>query len=162
MAYPMIWTTLNVSITLGCVWLIVGALPTENLFLALGVFGLTLSGIFGLGCCLAALTLLLKETAQIIANLFQFVLLFLCAIVVPFQILPAGILVFSRLIPLSYSVDLFRSALLGFPPGFPELADQRIELLVVLLWAVCMPVIGYFAYQRAERHVRIHGTLAEF
>lgn len=162
MAYPMIWTTLNVSITLGCVWLIVGALPTENLFLALGVFGLTLSGIFGLGCCLAALTLLLKETAQIIANLFQFLLLFLCAIVVPFQSLPDQIQIISRFIPLSYCVDLFRSALLGFPPGFPELTDRHSALLIVLLWALLMPLLGYIAYRMAERHVRIRGTLAEF
>ena len=160
--YPLVWTSMNVSILLLSIWLLMGALPAENIGLAISVFILTLSGVLGLGLCFAALTLILKETAQVITNLTQFLLLTLCAIVVPFQSLPDQLRIISYCIPLSYGIDLFRSALLGFPPGFPELVPTHTAFVLIIIWAVGMPTVGYCSYRSAEYYVRIHGTLAEF
>ena len=74
-----------------------------------------LSGTFGIGFAFAALTLRIKESAQTLANLLQFAFLILCANFFPFSALPPFMLTFSRLLPLAYSVDAFRSALMGFP-----------------------------------------------
>lgn len=159
---PLVWTGLNSIALLLCARALLGPLPAENLGLALYTLGCTLAGIFGLGFVMAAATLLIKEAAQLMTNLLQFGLLTVCAIVVPFAALPPTVRAIGRMVPLSYGVDLFRSALLGFPPGFPELARPEVEVLIVTLWALLMPPLGYLAYRRVERHVQTTGSLASF
>ena len=80
----------------------------------------------------------------------------------PFSALPPFILAISRLIPLSYAVDAFRSTLMGYPPGFPELAPIGAEMVIVTSFGLLMPVLGYYLYRRAENHARRSGSLAEF
>jgi hypothetical protein len=66
------------------------------------------------------------------------------------------------LIPLAYCVDAFRSTLMGYPAGFPELAPIGIEIVIVSVFGVAMPLLGYLAYRRAEDHARRTGSLSEF
>jgi ABC-2 type transport system permease protein len=162
LAVPLFWTGLNAAVVLAFIWLLLGPLPTAHLGLALYTLICTLAGIFGFGFCFAAFTLLVKESAQSTANLAQFALMVVCAMFFPFSALPPVVRAISRVVPLSYGVDLFRSALLGFPPGFPELASPAVEVAIVTAWGVLMPLVGYAAYRRAEHHVRITGGLAEF
>ncbi len=162
LAVPLFWSGLNAAVVLGFVWLVLGPLPVANLGLALYTLAFTLAGIFGFGFCFAAFTLLVKEAAQSAANLGQFAVMVVCALFFPFSALPPAVRAISRVVPLSYGVDLFRSAMLDFPPGFPELASPVAEVAIVTAWGILMPVIGYAAYRRAERHVRISGALAEF
>jgi hypothetical protein len=68
----------------------------------------------------------------------------------------------SRLIPLSYSVDALRSTLLGYPPGFPELAPLDIELPIVAIFGLLMPFLGFWLYRRAEDRARRSGSLSEY
>ena len=80
----------------------------------------------------------------------------------PFSARPGPVLAVSRLIPLSYGVDAFRSALMGFPPGFPELLPVSTEAAIVTSFGLLMPVLGYLAYRAAEWRARVTGSLAEF
>lgn len=162
LAEPVIWTTLSAAASLLFVRLILGPLPMENKGLALYTLLFTLAGIFGFGFCFAAFTLLVKESAQSVANLLQFVLLTICAMFFPFSALPQPVRTVSRFVPLSYGVDLFRSALMGFPPGFPELASVRVEVAIVTVSGLLLPAAGYALYKWAEHQVRVNGTLAEF
>ncbi|MBV9790332.1 MAG: ABC transporter permease [Chloroflexi bacterium] len=162
LAEPLLWTGLIAATVLLSVRLILGALPMANPGLAFYTFALTLGGIFGSSFCFAAFTLLVKEAAQSIANLLQFAILTVCALFFPFRVLPEPVLILSRLVPLSYSVDLLRSALLDFPGGYPELASVQTELIIVTLWGLLMPPLGYLAYRWAEQRVRVNGSLAEF
>jgi len=131
----LIWTG-SLSIVGALVFsLILGKLPFENPGLSLFLLLFSLSGTFGVGFAFAALTLRLKGTAETIASLGQFAFMILCANFFPFFVLPEPVLFVSRLIPLSYSVDSFRSALMGFPPGFPELAPIEIEIAIVTILA---------------------------
>jgi ABC-type polysaccharide/polyol phosphate export permease len=114
------------------------------------------------GFAFAALTLRIKEAAQTAANFLQFALLILCANFFPFAALPDFVLAISRLIPLAYAVDAFRSTLMGFPPGFPELAPIEVEIAIVTAFGILMPVIGYALYQRAEVRARREGTLSAY
>ena len=149
-------------ISMGVMSWMLGGLPFHNPLLGLYIFVMTLSGVFGFGFAFAALTLRIKQTAETLANLLQFAVMILCANFFPFSALPEPLRLVSRLIPLSYSVDAFRSTLMGFPAGFPELAPIEVELVIVTLFGLLTPMLGYWAYIRAENTARRSGSLAEF
>jgi ABC-2 type transport system permease protein len=141
---------------------ILGSIPAENLGLGLFILLFSLSGTFGVGFAFAALTLRIKETAQTLANFIQFVFIILCAVFFPFSALPGWLLYASKAIPLSYSVDAFRSVMIGLPAGYPELAPLNTEIAIIIAFGILMPLIGYRLYRRAEDHARRTGSLAEF
>jgi ABC-2 type transport system permease protein len=158
----LIWTGL---LSLTSIWLVstvVGRVPVNNLPLGLIILALSLSGTFGLGFAFAALTLRVRETAQTLANLFQFSFIVLCAPFFPFSALPGSVQLISRLIPLSYSVDAFRSTLLGYPAGFPELTSIEVELVIVTTFGLLMPGLGFWLYRREEDRARRSGSLSEY
>jgi ABC-2 type transport system permease protein len=158
----LVWTGLLSITAAALMTMMMGKLPVENPWLGLYLLVMTLSGTFGIGFIFAALTLRIKETAQTVANFLQFGLLVLCANFFPFSALPPFILFFSRLIPLSYAVDAFRSTMMGYPPGFPELAPFSIELVITTLFGLIIPPLGYYFYRRAENYARKHGSLAMY
>ncbi len=158
----LIWTGL---LSLAGVWLMstmLGRLPFANPGLGLYLLVMALSGTFGIGFAFAAVTLRIKETGQSLANVLQFAFLVLCANFFPFSALPAGLQAISRVIPLAYAVDAFRSTLMNYPPGFPELAPIEVEIVITSLFGILMPVLGYLWYRSSEAHVRKSGGLAEY
>ncbi len=158
----IIWTGAVSIVSIFGMSAILGKLPIENPLLGLFIFVMSLSGTFGVGFAFAALTLRIKETAQTVANLLQFAFLILCANFFPFSALPAPMLALSKLIPLAYSVDAFRSTMMGYPAGFPELAPIGTEITIVTVFGLLMPVIGYWLYRKAEDEARRSGSLAQF
>jgi ABC-type polysaccharide/polyol phosphate export permease len=80
----------------------------------------------------------------------------------PFRVLPEAVRWISRIIPVSYCVDAFRSILLGFPPGFPELAPVETELGIVAAYAVTFPILGYALFRAVERKLRENGRLGQY
>lgn len=158
----LVWTGL---LSLGSTLIIaalVGTLPFANGPLALYILAMNLLATFGLGFAFAALTLKIKESGQTMANLLQFGFMVLCAFFFPFSALPAPVRFLSRLVPFSYGVDAFRSTLMGYPAGFPELAPIEVELVIVTLFGLLMPVLGYWLYRRAEDRARRYGHLSEY
>jgi ABC-2 type transport system permease protein len=158
----LVWTGL-LSVTAALVMsVLLGKLPVENLGLGILLLMLNLSGTFGIGFAFAALTLRLKQTADTLANLFQFAFLIFGACFFPFSALPEFMQWISRMLPMAYGVDIFRSTLMGYPEGFPELAPINFEITVVALYGLLMPFIGYWLFQREERYARINGSLGEY
>jgi ABC-2 type transport system permease protein len=155
-------TATGAALALVAVNLIVGGLPAANIPLAAGIFAASLSGTFGLGFCFAAYSLVAGDSAESTGNLIEFALIALCAMFFPFSVLPGPAQAVSRLIPLSYCVDAFRSTLLGFPPGFPELAPLEIELIVVAVYALVTPILGYALFRAVERRLRENGRLGQY
>jgi len=158
----LVWTSLLSVTAAALMTAMIGKLPVENPWLGLYLLIMTLAGTFGIGFMFSALTLRIKETAQTVANFLQFGLLVLCANFFPFSALPPFILSISRLIPLAYAVDAFRSAMMGFPAGFPELAPFQIEFIITTLFGLIMPPLGYLLYRRAENYARKHGSLSTY
>ena len=158
----LVWTGLMCVMAAFVMSGMLGALPLHNLALGLFVLVMALSGTFGVGFAFAALTLRLKETAQTVANLFQFAFMVVCAPFFPFAALPEFMQWVARAIPLAYGVDAFRSTLMGFPAGFPELAPIEMELAVVTVFGLVMPILGYWLYRREEDVARRKGTLSEY
>lgn len=158
----LLWTGLASFVAALLMSSMIGQLPIQNLPLGFYLLLLSLSGTFGIGFAFAALTIRIKEAAQTAANFLQFIFLVLCANFFPFSALPPFLRFFSKLLPTAYCVDAFRSALMGFPPGFPELAPFEIEFIIVTLFGVFMPIVGYRLYRAAERYARQAGTLSGY
>ncbi|MCX8062504.1 MAG: ABC transporter permease [Anaerolineales bacterium] len=158
----LLWTGLASFVAALLMSSMIGHLPIKNPLLGLYILLVSLSGTFGIGFAFAALTIRIKEAAQTAANFLQFIFLILCANFFPFSALPPFLRFFSRLLPTAYCVDAFRSAMMGFPPGFPELAPFEIEFIIVTLFGIFMPIIGYRLYRASERYARQAGTLSGY
>ncbi len=156
------WTGLLSIASAALMSAMIGSLPFENLPLGVFVLVMALSGTFGVGFAFAALTLRIKEAGQTMANLLQFAFMLLCAPFFPFAALPDWMQAISHLIPLAYSVDAFRSTLMGYPAGFPELAPIGVELVIVSVFGLVMPVLGLWLYRREEDRARRTGSLSEY
>src|SRR5207249_2653790 len=123
---------------------VAGGLPAHEIGKGLLALLLTTSGFLGLGFVFAGVTIKLKETAQLLVNGLQFFFMIFSAMFFPFSALrnvsPAIVTYVSGVLPVSYCVDLFRSALLGSPQ--PELADWWVEWIIVLLFGILSPIVG--------------------
>lgn len=160
--HTLVWTSL---LSLAAAWLmsaLLGGLPFAHPVQGLFILIFALGGTYGIGFAFAALTLRIRETGQTVANALQFLLLVLCAYFFPFSALPGWMRTLSRLVPLSYAVDAFRSTLMGFPPGYPELAPIATEVAIVVAFGLAMPAIGYGLYRWAEQRARQTGSLSEY
>jgi ABC-2 type transport system permease protein len=158
----LVWTGLLSVAAAALMSAMLGSLPFAHPGLAALIFVFTLAGTFGVGFAFAALTLRIGEAGQTAANGLQFVLLILCGNFFPFSALPPVLRSLSRLIPLAHGVDAFRSTLMGYPPGFPELAPIEVELAVVIGFGLAMPAAGYVLYRLAEGHARQTGSFSEY
>jgi len=126
---PLGWTTLAGGVGLLAAQVVTGPLVLHNPWLALAILIFTVSGLIGLGFAIAGLALHFGESIELLANLFEFGLMGLCAFFFPFSVLPAWLQTISRLIPLSYSVDSLRAVALGLPS--PELLPLAAELTII-------------------------------
>jgi ABC-2 type transport system permease protein len=158
----LFWTGLLSLASVVLMGAMLGGVPFENGPLGLYILLMGLAGTFGTGFAFAALTLRIKEAAQTAVNLVQFGFMVLCAPFFPFAALPAPLLAVAKLIPLSYTVDAFRSTMLGYPAGYPELAPIGVEIVIVTLFGLLMPPLGFWLYQRAENRARVRGSLSEY
>jgi ABC-2 type transport system permease protein len=158
----LVWTSALSLTSMAIMSLLFASLPVHNLPLGLAILAFALAGTFGAGFAFAALTLRVREAGQTLANLFQFIFMVICAPFFPFSVLPEPVRFVSRLIPLSYGVDAFRSTLMGYPAGFPELAPLPVELAIVGAFGLLMPVVGFWLYRREENRARRNGSLSEY
>lgn len=144
---------------------VVGGLPLANAGLAVVVLLFSISGFLGIAFIFAGVTIKLKETAQFLVSFLQFFFMIFSAQFFPFSALenvnPLIVNGVSRWLPVSYSVDVFRSLLMGRLE--PELhLGYPAEFLIVVLFGIISPIVGYWAYKRLERGSRMAGTLGEY
>lgn len=158
----LVWTGLLCVVAAVIMSSMLGGLPMHNLELGAFLLVMNLMGTFGVGFAFAALTLRIRETANTVANLLQFAYLILCASFFPFSALPDWLLPVSKAIPLSYGADIFRSTMMDYPPGFPELASIQTEIWITTIFGLVMPFFGYWLYRRAEKKAREKGTLSTY
>jgi len=156
------WTSLMSVGAAAMMSAMIGRLPFENLPLGIFILIMALSGTFGVGFAFAAITLRIKEAGQTLANVIQFAFMVVCAPFFPFSALPGWMQNISRAVPLAYGVDAFRSTLMGYPRGFPELAPIGVEVVVVTIFGLAMPLLGYWLYRREEDVARRKGSLSEY
>jgi ABC-2 type transport system permease protein len=159
----LLWTSVMAVAAVLLVSLLVNGLPTANFLLAMVVLLFTIFGLMGLGLLMAAITIRLKESAQFLVTFLQFFFIIFAAMFFPFAALPDVMVDYvSRFLPVAYSVDAFRSLLLGLPAGFPELLPLTQEILIVVLFGILAPPVSYLLYKEVERRARTQGTLGEY
>ena len=158
----LLWTSSLAVVAVLVMRFLLGTLPVHNLGLGLFLLAMNLSATFGVGFAFAAITLWLRQTAETLVNFLQFAFIIFGAVFFPFSALPEWMQTISRFIPLSHGVDIFRSTLMDYPPGFPELAPAETQILIVTVFGLVMPFIGYWMYRRAERSARQKGTLSQY
>ncbi|MFQ5976868.1 MAG: ABC transporter permease [Candidatus Heimdallarchaeota archaeon] len=156
------WTGLNTVLALLLIDYIIADIPFANFETAIIVLLFTLLGTFGIGFFMAGLGIRLKESSELLANMLQFFVLILCAMFFPFSVLPEPVLVISRLIPLSYGVDLFRSTMMGFPSGYPELASTQTEWVIVVAFGIIMPIAGFLFYRWSVYRQRAKSGISDY
>jgi len=154
----LVWGTGITGVCVGIIYHL-HPVPAPRLALALGILGLTVVMLFGLGCIMAGICLLLKDTANLLLQLIWFVCMIFSALFFSFSALPDPMLWVSRAIPLSYGVDAFRSVLLG---AAPELLPLPWEIAIVAGCSVGMPIFGFWIYSVTERIVKIRGGLRTY
>ena len=143
---------------------VVGGLPIANAGMALVVLLFSVSGFLGIGFFFAGVTIKLKETAQFLVSFLQFFFMIFSAQFFPFGALPAVIRDYISIwLPVSWSVDAFRSLLIG-RPGLPTELGIPIagEVVLVIVFGLLSPLLGYVSYKRIERSARDEGTLGEY
>jgi len=158
----LVWTSLLGVVSVLVMRLLLGTLPVHNLGLGLFLLLMNMLGTFGVGFAFAAITLALRQTAETLINFLQFAFIIFGAVFFPFSALPGWMQTIARFIPLSHGVDIFRSTMMGYPPGFPELAPANIQIVIITVFGLTMPLIGYWMYRRAERKARENGTLSQY
>ena len=155
----LIWTTLNVITTFFVMTFIFGELPVQNVVLGITILVLSTIVCFGFSFGFAGLALRYKESMNTLTNFLQLIFMIVCAMFFPFSALPEAVLWVSRLIPLSYCVDLFRSTMIGTTP---ELLPFEIELIIVTVSAVLFPILGVFYFRSTVQKAKKDGNLSEY
>ncbi|MHA1443563.1 MAG: ABC transporter permease [Candidatus Hodarchaeales archaeon] len=155
----VLWTSFNVVVAFLFMSTVFGKLPFENAFLGFVVLILSLFVCFGFAFGFAGLALRYKESMNTLTNFLQFFFMIFCAMFFPFSALPEILLYISRLIPLSYCVDLFRSTLIGVSP---ELLPYELEFLVVTFFAIVLPILGIIFFRKTVERAKKEGNLAEY
>lgn len=162
----LLWTSVFSVFGILFVSAAVGGIPLDNAVLALVVLLFSLSGFLGIALVFAGITIKLKESAQFLVSGLQFFFMIFSAQFFPFAALrgvhPALVDGVSRWLPVSYSIDAFRSLLIGLPSGYPELMALEGELVIVIAFGLLSPVIGYAVYKWIEKSARGEGTLGEY
>lgn len=76
----------------------------------------------------------------------------------PVSLLPGVLQPFAYLLPTTYAMDILRQHALGTRP----LIDPVFEYVGLLLTTALMFPLGRWAFDRAERRMRVRGTLAQY
>ncbi|NHJ02967.1 MAG: ABC transporter permease [Candidatus Heimdallarchaeota archaeon] len=155
----LIWTSLNVIVTFFVMSFVFGELPIKNVTWGILILILGTIVCFGFSFGFAGLALRYKESMNTLTNFLQLIFMIVCAMFFPFSALPEVIQWISRLIPLSYCVDLFRTTMIGVTP---ELLPFEIEVIIVAVSAVLFPVIGVYYFRRTVQQAKKDGNLSEY
>lgn len=162
LAILVLWTLFLCVVSLGIVGGLLGRLPLFNPITGLLILVFSISAFCGLGLVFTALSFWLRESLQVITTVIQFGFILLCAPFFPFSALPGALRQAARFSPLSYYVDAYRSTLLGYPKGYPELASIEWELLIIIGCGILLPLLGARLYRMAEAQARDAGTLGAY
>ena len=147
--------------------LLTGAVRIVNPLL--GIYILIISAIMfiGFGFLYAGLIINIKK-AHTITGFFQFIIMIFCAVFFPFKALPEQLLIISKLIPFSYSVDLFRTVISGYQPElFPEkitigmysITSFQLEFLIIHIFTVVFLITGFKYYKYTIEKAKREGSL---
>jgi ABC-2 type transport system permease protein len=125
--------------------------------LLLLIFLLVIPSIYGLGLAFASLVIRFRE-ANAMVFLVRGIFMIFCGITYPLAVLPDWMRGIASLLPLTYAIQSTRAVILAGA----AFADVLPDLLMLGVFAVVMPSLGYIAFRLAERRSRRIGVLAQY
>ncbi len=156
--WPYVMTTVRVLIYLAMGVLLLGVdIGGGNYLAALLVLILTVISLGSLGIVAASFIMVLKR-GDPVTWLFGSLSGLLSGVYYPIEILPAWLQPLSRLIPVTYSLQAMRRALLQ-GATFGELAP---DLLVLTLFALVILPVALLSFRYAVRYAKIEGSLSHY
>ena len=156
--YPFVLMSLRTLVYLAWGAVLFGFRPNgANWFGAMAVLAMSILAFAGLGILSAAYLLLFKQ-----GNPGKWILLsvrgVLGGLMYPVSVLPHWLQILARLLPITYSLEGLRVALLD-GAGFADLWPTLIKL--TLFSAILLPISFYF-FAWTLRRTKINGTLSHF
>lgn len=156
--YPFLYTSLSVIIYLILGILVFGfSLSKANFLTALVILTLSITSFSGLGILSAAFIMVFKRGSPI-QWLVGSLSYLLSGTFYPVSVLPAWLQKFSYLLPLTYSLQGMRGALLQNLPLKPLLP----EIIALLLFTLVLLPLGLGAFYYATRRAKIDGSLTHY
>jgi ABC-2 type transport system permease protein len=128
-----------------------------NLLSAVVILALTIAAFNGIGILAASFIMVLKR-GDPINWLINSLSSLLGGVYYPVQLLPAWLQPISKLIPLTYSLDALRKALLEGAP----LTDLGVEILALLAFSCLLLPVSLAAFRFALRRARTDGSLTHY
>ena len=148
-------TTISVAVVLVLARLLLHVPFDPGAWRALWVLLPAVAGLYGVGFAAAALTLVVKDPAEIIDMLSYGTSVF-SGDRFPVAALPEPLLVLSLAFPLTYAFDGLRHAAIGTIPLVPF----RLEVTIVVGFLIASALLSSAAFRLADRRVRRLGTLS--
>ena len=125
----------------------------------LPVFLLTIAGVFGLGFVMAGSALVFKQVGAL-ANLLQYILLFLNGAMVPIDRLPTWMQVLAQLLPSTQGIIVLRRIMLEGVSFVTVCLDG--SMLLLLLNTFIYLLGGWLIFQWCDRIARRRGSVGQY
>jgi ABC-2 type transport system permease protein len=161
--FDFIFTSFTVVlyVVVGLAFSWVAARPIEfhfaGLIPALIIFGLMVLTSVGVGIMAAAFVMYFKR-GEVLVTLISSASMLLGGVLYPTAALPDAVKPFSRLLPISYTTDGVRRALLAGE----GILDLMPHIQVLFLFAAVLLPLGLWVFRVALRAARRDGTLVQF
>ena len=114
-------------------------------------------GMIGVAYLLAGIVLLIRD-ANFFIDTTNFLFSTASGAAFPVTLLPAALQPVALLLPTTYAMDLLRQHAIGARPTF----DPALEYVGLFATTVLLYPLGRWAFARAERSMRIRGTLGQY
>jgi len=102
-----------------------------------------------IGALVLALVLRFGQRAEVAAWAFSYLMLLLCGLYYPVNVLPMGVQVLAQIIPLTYFLEYFRH-FYGFPLNYPHPLLYGFSLSVIYLY-LCYVLVQYTLKSALQR-----------
>jgi ABC-2 type transport system permease protein len=113
--------------------------------------------LIGLAHLLAGIVLTIRD-ANLFIDCTNFLFASASGAAFPVSLLPGVLQPIAFLLPTTYAMDILRQHALGTPP----LVDPALEYAGLILTTIVMFPLGRWAFARAERRMRVKGTLGQY
>jgi ABC-2 type transport system permease protein len=129
----------------------------QRILLALPALAIAVLGMLGTAYLLAGLVLVIRE-ANFFIDTTNFLYSTASGVAFPVTLLPGVFQPIAFLLPTTYAMDLMRQQAIGSRP----LMDPVLEYVGLIVSTAVLFPVGRWAFARAERSMRIRGTLGQY
>jgi ABC-2 type transport system permease protein len=156
--WTYLYTTVQVAIVLLFGFLLFGfKVGGMDYFGVIAVIGLTISALIGVGMISSGIILVIKK-GDPIGNLFSLTSDIVSGVFIPLAVMPYWLQMFSRLFPLTYSLDALRRIIIKGE----TLAGVKPDLIALAGFTLIFLPLGLLILEQSMKKAKKDGSLAEY